>query len=145
MSRVSSYIARWPVFLLLLSAGLILAGQAAAAVVMVDPADIILEGTSPYYQPVIAVVPSGKPIRWLNATGSPHSVRHDGCATEESCAFESVAVPPDSSILIAPLPPGRYTYHCELHPVMRGTLVVIDRAAQDERDLSAFGLSKDGR
>src|SRR5437868_12630120 len=124
MTPWHSFLARWPISLLLVGAALCLTGHAAAATLMIAPADIILEDTSPYYQPAVAVVPADTPIRWLNATGSPHSVRHDGCATEESCAFQSLAVPPDDRILIAPLPPGRYTYHCELHPVMRGTLIV---------------------
>ncbi len=109
----------WPLFL---------AGGAAAAIIMVDPVDITFESTAPYYEPGIAVVPAGTPVRWINHTASPHSVQHDGCLAGESCAFQSVAVPPDSSLLIAPLPPGRYTYHCELHPIMRGTLVVVDQS-----------------
>ena len=137
MSRWSSFLARWPIPPVLVGSALCVTGQAAAATLMVAPADIMLESTSPYYQPAVAVVPHGTPIRWLNVTGSPHSVRHDGCAAEESCAFQSIAAPPDSSILIAPLPPGRYTYHCELHPVMRGTLVVIDQTAQAEDNMAA--------
>jgi plastocyanin len=127
---------------LLVASTLCLTGHATAAAVIIAPADIILESTSPYYQPAVAVVPAGTPIRWLNATGSPHSVRHDGCATDESCAFQSIAAPPDSSILIAPLPPGRYTYHCGLHPVMRGTVVVIDVTGQAEGSMETAGPNR---
>ena len=88
--------------------------------------DIRFEPSAPYYQPQEAVATTGMPIRWLNATASHHSVRHDGCLTGETCAFESLALSPDSSFVIAPLPPGRYDYHCELHPIMRGTLIVED-------------------
>lgn len=129
---------RLPVVIVLLCSGMPLIGSAAAAFASPDPVEIAFETTSPYYQPQIAVVPAGTPVRWVNATGSPHSVRHDGCLTDESCAFQSIAVPPDSSFLIAPLPPGRYGYHCELHPIMRGTLVVVDPHARGEGMISAL-------
>jgi plastocyanin len=89
---------------------------------------ISLETVAPYYEPFVAVVPPGVPIRWVNPTASPHSIRHDGCLGDESCAFHSMTLPPDSSFMIAPLPPGRYTYHCELHPIMRGILVVLSES-----------------
>jgi len=88
--------------------------------------EIIFQSSAPYYEPSVAVVPTGMPIRWVNATASHHSVRHDACIDEEPCPLQSIAIPPDSSFLLAPLPPGRYAYHCELHPIMRGTLLVID-------------------
>jgi len=90
-------------------------------------AEIVFEATAPYYEPALAVVSAGIPVRWSNSTASPHSIRHDGCLTDDGpCVFQSIAVPPDNSFVIAPLPPGRYSYHCELHPVMRGTLIVIE-------------------
>jgi plastocyanin len=119
-------------------AGLLLTGGTTVALVSADPVEIAFETTSPYYQPRVAVVPISAPVRWVNTTGSHHSVRHDGCLTEGSCAFQSVAVPPDSSFLIAPLPPGRYGYHCELHPIMRGTLVVVDPLTWGDDMISAL-------
>lgn len=91
--------------------------------------EIAFQSSAPYYEPPVAVVPMGMPIRWVNATASHHSVRHDGCVEEEPCPLQSIAIPPDSSFLAAPLPPGRYAYHCELHPIMRGTLLVIDSSS----------------
>ena len=91
--------------------------------------EIAFQSSAPYYEPPVAVVPMGMPIRWVNATASPHSVRHDACIDEEPCPLQSIAIPPDSSFLVAPLPPGRYAYHCELHPIMRGTLLVIDSSS----------------
>ena len=96
--------------------------------------DIAFQSSAPYYEPQVAVVPLGTPIRWVNATASPHSVRHDECIDEEPCPFQSIAIPPDSSFVIAPLPPGRYAYHCELHPVMRGTLLVIDSSSTHRKE-----------
>jgi len=97
----------------------------------IPSADITFEASAPYYRPQQAVITAGTPIRWINVTASHHSVRHDGCLTEEACAFQSIALSPDSSFLIAPLPPGRYDYHCELHPIMRGTLIVTDSDGPD--------------
>jgi plastocyanin len=88
--------------------------------------DIAFQSSAPYYEPPVAVVPMGTPIRWVNATASPHSVRDDACIDEQPCPFQSIAIPPDSSFAVAPLPPGRYAYHCELHPIMRGTLLVVE-------------------
>ena len=88
--------------------------------------DIAFQSSAPYYEPTEAVVPVGMAIRWVNTTASFHSVRQDACIEEESCPFQSIAIPPDSSFLLAPLAPGRYAYHCELHPIMRGTLLVIE-------------------
>jgi plastocyanin len=99
-----------------------------------DPViDITFQSSAPYYTPQEAVVPMGIPIRWVNATASFHSVRHDACIDEEPCPFQSIAIPPDSSFVIAPLPPGRYSYHCELHPIMRGNLLVLDPSSKEAR------------
>jgi len=95
--------------------------------------EILFESSAPYYEPPLAVVSAGIPVRWSNATASPHSIRHDECLKEDGqCVFQSLAVPPENSFAIAPLPPGRYSYHCELHPVMRGTLVVVESQAATE-------------
>ena len=132
MSKPSTVHIRFPVAIFLLCSGMLLIGSATAAFTPADPVEIVFETTAPYYQPRVAVVSAGTPVQWVNTTGSPHSVRHDGCLTDEPCAFQSIAVPPDSSFLIAPLPPGRYGYHCELHPIMRGTLVVVDSLARGD-------------
>ena len=115
-------------------------GRSDAIVGAVLGVDIAFETSAPYYRPQQAIVPANKPVRWVNSTASPHSVRHDGCLTEDRCAFQSIAVPPDSSYEIAPLPPGRYSYHCELHPIMRGTLIVIEPSTRYEEDSSQSEL-----
>ena len=87
---------------------------------------IIIESAAPYFLPASAKVGPGSPIRWDNPTPSYHTVTHDGCLTEELCAFDSGSLPPNESYAIPGLPPGRYPYHCRLHPIMRGTLTVTD-------------------
>ena len=122
--------------------GMLVIGSTAVAFAPADPVEIAFETTSPYYQPRVAVVSAGTPVRWVNTTGSPHTVRHDGCLMDETCAFQSLAVPPDSSFLIAPLPPGHYGYHCELHPIMRGTLVVVDPLTRGDGMIFALEPSR---
>jgi plastocyanin len=106
--------------------GRVVGGGNAVFVATPAPVHITLESWAPYYQPHMAVVSAGTPVGWVNPTASPHSIRHDGCLTEGPCLFSSITIPPDSSFVIAPLPPGQYAYHCELHPIMRGTLIVVD-------------------
>lgn len=137
MSQPCPFSAHVPVAILLLCSGVLLTGGAAAAFTAADAIEIAFEATSPYYQPQVAVVAAGTPVRWVNTTGSPHSVRHDECLTDQTCAFQSIAVPPDSNFLLAPLPPGHYGYHCELHPIMRGTLVVVDSLARGDGMINA--------
>lgn len=102
---------------------LLFAGSALAATA--QPA-IRMDILWPYYHPSVAQVPTRSPIEWANPTSLPHTVTHDGCRVG-SCAFDSGPVQPGQVYSIPALPPGRYAYHCELHPVMRGVLVVEDR------------------
>lgn len=87
---------------------------------------IRMEHWPPYYYPHEAVVWSGVPIQWVNATASPHTVQHDACGTGNPCMFDSGKVNAGESFTLPGLPPGRYPYHCQLHPIMGGTLIVED-------------------
>ena len=100
---------------------------------------IVLESWAPYYQPAVAVVPAGAAVQWINPTASFHSVRDNNCATNGPCLFDSGSVSPDGSFLLPGLPPGEYSYHCELHPVMRGKLVVLEPDDQTARFLEPNG------
>ncbi len=90
------------------------------------PFRIQMESWSPYFAPVTATVTAGNPIRWENPTGSHHTITHDGCRSPGACAFDSGAIGPDSVFELSGLPPGLYPYHCTLHPIMRGTVVIVD-------------------
>lgn len=89
--------------------------------------EILMENGSPYYVPAAATVMSGTPIRWENPTSTHHTVTHNGCVNDQStCLFNSGTVPPGGQFTIQGLPPGRYAYHCGIHPIMRGQLIVTD-------------------
>ena len=105
--------------------GLALSAGSAA----LPPFQITIESGSPYYLPASATVSSGAPIQWDNPTASYHTVTHDGCGADGPCAFDSGSVAPNASFALPGLPPGRYPYHCTLHPIMRGFLTVTDQPA----------------
>lgn len=85
---------------------------------------ILIDGLSPYYSPYLASVDMGNSVVWTNPTPSPHTVTHDGCRDSGPCMFDSGSILPGGSYQLPVLPPGRYPYHCTLHPIMRGILVI---------------------
>lgn len=123
------YSPRTSFFATLVAVGLV-AGAVLSGYASIGPFLITMESWSPYYQPFQAVVQPHRSIKWMNPTPSPHTIRHDGCMERGPCAFDSGAVPPDGAYIIPGLPPGRYPYHCEIHPIMRGVLVVSEDGQQ---------------
>ncbi len=96
------------------------------------PFRIQMESWSPYFTPAAATVTAGSAIRWENPTGTYHTITHDGCLGPGVCAFDSGSIGPDGTFEIAGLPPGLYSYHCTLHPIMRGTVVIVDAEQSSE-------------
>jgi plastocyanin len=93
------------------------------------PVDIAFETAGSDLTGSVTILSSGIPVRWRNDTLAAHRIRHDGCIADRACAFQSVTVPPHDSFMIAPLAAGRYPYHCALHPLMRGLLIVLSPEA----------------
>jgi len=91
---------------------------------------IMIEDGSPYFAPAKATVASGSPISWYNPTPTDHTVTQNSCVEDgTTCLFDSGIIPPGEQFSIQGLPPGRYPYHCRIHPIMRGVLTVTDAAA----------------
>jgi plastocyanin len=91
------------------------------------PLQITIDSGAPYFVPVAANVPQGTAIHWINPTASPHTITHMACVDEDGrCMFDSGTIMPDGQYTVPGLPPGRYPYYCQLHPIMRGVLVVTD-------------------
>ena len=67
-----------------------------------------------------------------NPTGTHHTITHDGCLGPGACAFDSGSIGPDGTFEISGLPPGLYSYHCTLHPIMRGTVVIVAAGSSSE-------------
>ncbi len=91
-----------------------------------------MESWSPYFTPLAATVTAGSTIRWENPTGTHHTITHDGCLGTDTCVFDSGSIHPDGVFEISGLPPGLYTYHCTLHPIMRGAVVIISSEHSSE-------------
>lgn len=89
--------------------------------------NVSMDYWAPYYSPALAIVPDGGSIHVVNPTSSPHSLTHDGCRGAGSCAFDTGAIQPREEFTIPSLPPGRYSYFCVLHPIMKGEIIVIPR------------------
>ena len=94
-----------------------------------SPFSIIIEDDPPYFFTSNTIATPGAPIRLENRTAFYHSIISDGCVVGSSCAFESKSIAPNAIYTLQGLPPGRYAYHCVLHPIMRGELVVSDPSA----------------
>ena len=104
--------------------GVILAGPTAATP---PSAHIIIEDGSPYFVPVAATISSGSPIQWENPTPTYHTVTHNACVDDSGpCVFDSGTMPPGEAFNLPGLPPGRYAYHCRIHPIMRGVLTITE-------------------
>lgn len=93
---------------------------------------ITIETFFPYYSPTLVRIRSGTTITWENPTSNLHTITHDGCKTDEKCAFDSGPIGPHQTFTIQQLAPGYYPYHCSIHPIMRGVLVVEDASLPNE-------------
>jgi len=62
-------------------------------------------------------VKAGESITWTNADGAPHTVTFD----DGSC---SSAIGGGATVTVTYTVAGTYPFHCEVHPRMKGTLVV---------------------
>ena len=104
----------WMLFLIVLPVGLSQAGSL----------QIILLDRTPFYAPSTMTILPGQPVQWHNRSMQPHTVTHDGCGRGGQCAFASEHLHPGERFSVSGLPPGTYSYHCEIHPFMRGRIQV---------------------
>lgn len=63
-------------------------------------------------------VPAGTRITWTNDDPTPHTVTADGGT------FDSKQLDPGATFAVLFDKPGTFTYHCDIHPTMVGTVVV---------------------
>jgi plastocyanin len=86
---------------------------------------IRIEHRAPFFLPNAVSVVSGTIVRWVNETNEIHTIIADECSRGSSCRLNSGVIKPHDSYDLSRLPPGRYTYHCGLHPFMRGMITVL--------------------
>jgi plastocyanin len=70
------------------------------------------------FSPRTLTVSSGR-VTVSNADSTTHTVTAD-----DGHSFDTGSVSPGSSSTLTVPKPGRYAYHCSIHPDMHGTLVV---------------------
>jgi plastocyanin len=75
------------------------------------------------FQPASIEVAAGSTVTWTNTGAAPHTV------TADNGAFDSGQLKPGATFSQTFTTPGTYTYHCEIHPQMTGTVVVTESAA----------------
>ncbi len=70
------------------------------------------------YRPDSLILAAGDTVLWTNSDGEPHSV------TMDTSEFDSGDISPGAKFRWTFRQKGRLRYHCEVHPRMKGTLVV---------------------
>ena len=85
---------------------------------------IQIESQPTFFSPNQLTILMGAPLTWENRTGEPHTVVADDCRSRTTCAFDSGFLRPNARYSLPRLKPGRYPYHCGIHPFMRGLLTI---------------------
>ena len=83
------------------------------------------------FQPMATFVGVGETVTWSNTGAAPHTVSAD------SGAFDSSTIDPGGAFSQTFDTAGTYGYHCNIHPNMRGMVVV---SAPFESKSSTSGL-----
>ena len=71
------------------------------------------------YVPAKVTVPAGTVVRFVNDDGEAHTV------TAQDRSFDSTGLDAGSAWTYRFVKPGSFPYYCELHPYMKGTVVVV--------------------
>jgi plastocyanin len=72
------------------------------------------------FQPASLEIPAGTTMTWTNSGAATHT------ATADNGAFDSGRLAPGASFSQTFNSAGTFTYHCEIHPQMTGTIVVTE-------------------
>lgn len=70
------------------------------------------------FSPATITVKSGDTVTWTNKDSMGHS------ATADDGSFDTGIISQGQSKSITFKKPGTYTYHCSVHPYMKGTVIV---------------------
>ncbi|HKU66312.1 MAG TPA: cupredoxin family copper-binding protein [Candidatus Baltobacteraceae bacterium] len=74
------------------------------------------------FKPATLTVTAGETVRFVNRDQEAHTV------TATGGGFDSQGLDTGGTWTHRFTQPGRYTYYCELHPYMKGTIVVVPAA-----------------
>ncbi len=70
------------------------------------------------FQPALVDIPQDSVVAWINNDSVPHTV------TADDGGFDSGILEPGQSFQMVFTGPGSRTYHCLIHPSMRGSINV---------------------
>ena len=93
-------------------------GTAAVCAEAQGPGDVSANAKGFAFDPATVQVKVGQKVTWTNGDSAPHTVTLDGgqCTTAQ---FQGGA----SATLVFNVA-GSYPFHCQVHPTMKGTIVV---------------------
>jgi plastocyanin len=86
-----------------------------------------------YFEPAAAAIQPGDTIMWTNEGNQPHTV------TSDDGQFDSEVLNPGDSFTFTFPEAGTYTYHCEIHPSMTGSVTVGGGSAPVEQPAAPTG------
>jgi plastocyanin len=72
------------------------------------------------YEPDPVVIEEGGKVTWINRDSAPHTV------TADDGSFDTGTIATDKLKSESFKQPGTYTYFCEIHPDMHGTIEVVE-------------------
>ena len=75
------------------------------------------------FKPATVTITAGQSVRFVNRDQEAHTV------TASDNSFDSAGLDTGGAWTHTFTRPGRYTYYCELHPYMKGTVIVLARGA----------------
>jgi len=73
------------------------------------------------FSPADLTIKTGTTVTWVNQDGAPHQIASD---SGTPVAFNSDALANGASYQFTFTQPGIYTYHCTIHPSMKGMISV---------------------
>jgi plastocyanin len=73
------------------------------------------------FSPASLTIKTGTTVTWSNQDGAVHQVASDPVTPVE---FTSDSLANGASYQFTFTKPGTYTYHCTIHPTMKGTIIV---------------------
>lgn len=73
------------------------------------------------WNPPTITIKAGETVQFQNSTGATHNVRFDGDVPGQPGDVDNFASATRSVTFTTP---GTYAYHCGIHPVMQGTVIV---------------------
>ena len=73
------------------------------------------------FSPATLTIKTGTTVTWINGDGAVHQVTSD---SGTPVVFTSDTLANGASYHFTFTEPGIYTYHCTIHPSMKGTIIV---------------------